>query len=180
MVLEFVNEFEIDKVTSGKINVLLKKCFTGFEFNNLDYFKQLPHYRILVKESEELIGQLGIDFRVMNLNGEPVNVFGIIDFCVDPQFQKQGVGKSLLQKYESIALKHPDKIDFLFLVSDIPQYYEQLGYMKTDIATKWLKINQHRNIGIGNEKIDDASFLVKSISGKEWKDGELDMLGYMY
>jgi len=180
MELEFINEFQIDKTTSKKINALLKRCFPDTEYEKRDYFKQLPHYRILAKEGEHIIGQLGIDFRVMNLNGEAFRVFGVVDLCVDPEFQRKGIGKKLMIEFETIAKKHTDKIDFLFLVADESEYYEKLGFKKTNITTTWLKIDEHKNYGMGSEKIEDAFFLIKNISNKQWKDGDLDLLGYMY
>lgn len=178
--LEFINEFQIDNTTSKKLNRLLKKCFADTDYEDRDYFKQLPHYRILAKEGKEIIGQVGIDFRAMNLNGKLVNVFGVIDLCVDPEFQRQGIGKALMLEFEKIASNNTDKIDFLFLVTDSPEFYEGLGYKIADITTIWLKIDQGKNLGIGKEKISDSFFMVKGISGNKWTDGELDLLGYMY
>ena len=92
----------------------------------------------------------------------------------------KGVGKKLLMEFEAIAQKFSHRIDFLFLVSDEPSYYQKLGYFQTKLTTSWLKIDNHRNYGIGTEAITDTCFLVKSVSGKNWEDGVLDMLGYMY
>ncbi|MBL4585663.1 MAG: GNAT family N-acetyltransferase [Flavobacteriales bacterium] len=178
--LGFVNEFQIDNATSMEINSLLARCFPETKYEKRDYFKQLPHYRILAKEGKRIIGQLGIDFRIMNLNGKAVRVFGVVDLCVDLKFQGKGIGRNLIGEFESIAKKHSDKIDFLFLVTDKPQFYQTIGFKITNITTTWMKINQHKSYGIGKEKIQDAFFLVKDVSNKQWKDGELDLLGYMY
>ena len=176
----FVNEFEIDLKTSKKLNILLKKCFPDTEFKDRDYFKQLPHYRILAMEGDHLIGQIAIDFRVMNLNNEALKIFGVIDLCVDPEFRGKEIGKKLMLEFESIAKKNPERIDFLFLVTDRPEYYQEIGYEITTIKTTWLKIDQHINYGIGTEKITDATFMIKPNSDKVWSDGKLDLLGYMY
>ncbi len=71
--LVFINEFQIDRETSMQINELLQTCFSFIDYQGLDYFKQLPHYRILAKENNKLVGHLGIDFRAMNLNGEAIH-----------------------------------------------------------------------------------------------------------
>lgn len=180
MELEFINEFQISKPLSKEINRLLIRCFPDASYAERDYFKQLPHYRILAKHEEQLIGQVAIDFRVMNLNNSPLNVMGVIDLCVDPEFQKQGIAKELMRVLEKVATDNLDKIDCLLLVTDHPLFYEKIGFKTVDITTKWLKIDNHENYGLGNEKIEDAYFMVKQISNKKWEDGELDYLGYMY
>ncbi|MFT5920320.1 MAG: N-acetylglutamate synthase-like GNAT family acetyltransferase [Granulosicoccus sp.] len=180
MELELISEFQINGDTSEKINHLLKKCFPYIAYNGRDYFKQLPHSRILAWENSTLIGQVGIDFRVMNLNNTAISVFGVVDLCVDPEFQGQGIGNALMVEFERIATSNSDKIDFMFLVTNAPSFYEKLGFSVIDITTSWLKIHNHKNNGIGNERIKDAFFLIKSVSSKKWNDGTLDLLGYMY
>lgn len=178
--LIFINEFEIDSKTSKQINQLLQSCFSFVDYNGFDYFKQMPHYRILVKENGKVIGHLGIDFRAMNLNGEAIHVFGVKALCVDSHYQGQGIGKLLLAEFEAIATRNSHKIDFLFLVTESPKYYEALGYQQVNVTTTWLKIDQHINYGLGTEKIEDVAFMVKQISDKKWMNGNLDLLGYMY
>lgn len=180
MELQFINEFQISKDTSTEINSLMKKCFPDIDYEGRDHFKQLPHYRILAKEKGKVIGQLGIDFRVMNLNGHAIRVFGVIDLCVDPQFQKRGIGKALLDELDRIAKNSSDKVDYLFLVADSPTYYERLGFRAMDLTTTWLKLDNFRNYGVGKEKITDAFFMVKEISDRRWVNGDLDLLGYMF
>lgn len=180
MRLEFINEFQIDQSTSEKLNALLQKCFPEVDYEQRDYFKQLPHYRILLWQEQQIIGQLGIDFRVMRLNENAVNVFGLIDLCVDPEFRAKGLAKALLAEFERIARTGSYKVDFLFLVSDSPEFYEKLGYKRSKLTSTWLKMDRHSSYGLGKEQIQDVSFLVKSISNKIWEDGDLDMLGYMY
>ena len=179
MNIEFVSEIQIDKSTSKAIAKLLAMCFPGEGHEGRDYFKQLPHYRLLAYEDDRLVGHLGVDLRVMNLNGRAVTVFGAIDVCVVPDRQGSGIGTAILQRLETIA-RDSNRVDFLFLVSKNPLIYEKLGYKKTTVRTQWLKIDQHKNYGVGNELITDASMLFKAISDKKRVDGELDLLGYMY
>ena len=181
MNIEFVPEIEIDKSTSSAISELLAQCFPDFsgEYGGRAYFKQLPHYRLLAYEDQRLIGHLSIDLRVMNLNGQAVTVFGAIDFCVSPNRQGSGIGSELLREFETVA-RDSNRVDFLFLVADNPAIYESMGYQATTVRTKWLKIDQHKNYGVGDELIADAFMMYKAISDTQWKDGELDLLGYMY
>lgn len=181
LIVKFVPEIEIDEGTSDTIVGLLSQCFPGEGHDGRDYFKQLPHHRILAYEDDRLVGHLGVDLRVMNLNGQAIRVFGAIDVCVAPDRQGLGIGTDLLQRFETVA-RHSNRVDFLFLLSKNPAIYEKLGYRRTKVQTTWLKIDQHKNYGLGIEQISDALLLYKAISDTQcqWNDGELDLLGYMY
>ncbi len=182
MTYQFLPDFQINPETATALHQLLDTCFPGFfDQSPRDYFKQLPHFRLLAyDENKTLVGQVGIDYRVMNLNGKPVRTFGIVDLCVSPTAQGKGIGKQLLNRVEQLAKQHTNRIDVIFLVTETPNYYERLGYQVTKIETTWLKIDAHQSLGIGKELIDDALFMVKAVGEKEWEDGKLDMLGYMF
>jgi len=180
MKFTFINAFEIGEKTNEQLKNLLQSCFPEAEFQQRTYFKQLPHYRILATENEQLVGHLGIDYRVMNLNGEAVKVFGVIDLCVSESVRGRGIGSKLMREFEAIATKSHHQIDFLFLVTETAKFYENLGFQQSKLTVTWLKIDQHNNYGQGTEAIDDAFFMIKAVSDKTWQDGDLDMLGYMY
>lgn len=65
-------------------------------------------------KNEMVIGQLGLDYRGMNLNGELIRVLGVIDFSVLPKEQKKGYGKMMLNELDRLAMKNKHNIDFLF------------------------------------------------------------------
>ena len=110
------------------------------KFYDRNYFKQPPHYRILAKENNKLIGQIGLDYRAMNLDGNPIKVLGIIDICVDSKHRNRGIGKTLLKKVDDLSLEFSDKVDFIFLVTNIPNYFEQYGFRRVEPITTWIKI----------------------------------------
>lgn len=174
------SEYQLSQKEKADINALLSTCFPDADYSGRSYFKQHPHHRILAEYNEDLIGQLGIDFRVMRMNDDPIHVFGVVDLCVHPEHRGKGVATKLMKELERIATVHAESIDFLFLVTEDTPFYTALGFLATNNINTWLKIDQHKTLGVGNEKIDDAKFMYKPISGKSWKDGELDFLGHMY
>lgn len=180
MKIDLIKEFELTEQQRSDIALLLQTCFPNTDYDNRAYFKQLPHYRLLLTESEKLIGQLGIDYRVMSLNKKQVTVFGVVDLVIHPAHQRTGGGTLLMQEFERVALKYKQSIDFLFLVTDQPAFYERLGFIKTNPNVTWLKIYKGETYGIGNETITDSFLMYKSISGKSWEESELDMMGYWY
>lgn len=178
--IDFVNEFALKAQTKIEIANLLHAVFPESHPGGQPFFKQLPHHRLLLLDSGKVAGHLGIDYRVMNLNGEVVSVFGIKDLAVLPVHQGKGYGAMLMNEFAAIAEKHSANIDFAFLVTDVPAFYSRFGFVSTHIQTTWLKIHRTKSYNIGNETITDAVFMYKEISGKKWADGELDLLGYMY
>ena len=76
MKIDFIEEFKIGENIKAELAGLLALCFFETAYRGGTFFKQLPHYRLILTEDNKVIGQLAIDYRVMNLNGEMVKVFG--------------------------------------------------------------------------------------------------------
>jgi predicted N-acetyltransferase YhbS len=180
MVIDFVTEFEITEKAKAEIASLLALCFSQTAYNGRTFFKQLPHYRLLLNKEGNIIGQVALDYRIMNLGGCMVSVFGIIDLAIHPDYQGQGLGTELMKEVDKISKAHKHNIDFLFLVTGKPHFYERLGYIVTQPKVTWLKINKGQNYGLATEIVTDCTLMYKKVSGKDWADGDLDMLGYWY
>ncbi len=54
----FITEFQTTKEDSLVINNLVQDNFSEVNYEGRDYFKQVSHYRILVKENDTLIGHM--------------------------------------------------------------------------------------------------------------------------
>jgi len=171
------NEFELTDEIQDQIALLLQKCFPETEYHGLHYFKQLPHYRLLAYEDEMLIGHLGVDYRIMRLNDQPIKVFGVIELCVLEEKRNHYIGSFLLEEVEKLAINA--NADFLFLFSKVGSVYEKHNFKYVENICTWLKIHQHRSIGIADEFLKDE-MMVKEISNKKWEAGNLDLLGYLY
>lgn len=171
------SEFELTSDIQQQIAMLLQKCFPETNYHGLHYFKQLPHYRFLAYDDEMLIGHLAIDYRIMRLNGEAIKVLGVIELCVLEEKRNHYIGSFLLEEAEKLAKNAG--ADFIFLFSKVGDIYKKHDYKFVDNICTWLKIDEHKTIGIGDEFIKDE-IMVKEISGKNWEAGNLDFLGYLY
>ncbi|MCR9745486.1 GNAT family N-acetyltransferase, partial [Vibrio parahaemolyticus] len=49
---------------------------------------------------------------------------------------------------------------------------------KVEGIHSWLRLHEHTNYGVAVKHIDEL--FIKSISGKQWANGHVDWLGYMY
>ncbi|MDR0139473.1 GNAT family N-acetyltransferase [Metabacillus idriensis] len=174
-----VYDYEIDDDLRRNIQELLLECFEEDYPKERIYYKQLPHFRYLVFNDENIpIAQVGLDYRVMNLNGKPVKVLGVIDLCVSKEYRSNGIGSLLLSEIEKFC--ENKLIDFLLLFADNKNLYLKNGYRSVKNECKWLKIDNenHSSLGLGIEVINEL--MIKEIRNLKWHNGELDLLGYLY
>lgn len=177
--IKVIYEHEITENLSIRIQKLLNEGFTDIYPKDRIYFKQIPHMRFLAfNDLNELIGHVGIDHRIMNLNGNPIRVIGIIDLCISQEHRSKGIGSKLLKEVELFF--RDTKIDFILLFTENKRIYEKNGYKLVENKCKWLKIDIHSQMskGIGDEVIE--GMMIKEINSKNWNDGTLDLLGYLY
>ncbi|AYO11710.1 GNAT family N-acetyltransferase [Vibrio campbellii] len=168
-------ELELTQEEHQAIMTLRNAAFPDHQSAH-SYYKQLPHYRALEFQGSKLIGYMGLDYRVMNLNGEPIRVLGIIDLCVDTDFQGKGVASAMLNTVTEYA-KDKD-VDFIALMADDPSLYLKNGFQGLEVEASWLRIHEHKNYGIAEERLND--FYVKPLRDQTMIKSGLDWLGYMY
>lgn len=170
-------EMTISESMDKELTRLLQHAFPSI-YPNRRYFKQLPHLRLIAYEDERIIGQVGLDFRVMNMDGDPIHVLGIIDLCVRDEVRGRGVGRALMEKVIDLGEAYP--VDFLLLFADRPDLYERVGFHKVSNTCTWLQIDDENQTirGIGEASFDEL--MVREVGDKRWTEGKLDLLGYLY
>ncbi|MCM2588110.1 GNAT family N-acetyltransferase [Rossellomorea marisflavi] len=179
MKIKRVHEYELDDAVRRSIQDLLLESFGKDYPKARIYFKQLPHFRYLVLNDDNmLVAQVGLDYRVMNLNGRPVYVLGVIDLCVKKEYRSNGLGSLLLSEIEKIS--EDKSIDFLLLFADHKVLYLKNGYRSVMNECTWLKIDHenYQSLGVGKEVMNEL--MMKEIGNVKWEDGCLDLLGYLY
>ena len=170
-------EMTVSESMDKELTELLQHAFPSI-YPNRRYFKQLPHFRLIAYEDERIIGQVGLDFRAMNMNGESIHVLGIIDLCVREEVRGRGVGRALMEKVIALGETYP--IDFLLLFADRPDLYEHIGFHTVSNTCTWLQINDENQTirGIGEASFEEL--MIRQVGDKRWSDGTLDLLGYLY
>ncbi|MDH2332410.1 MULTISPECIES: GNAT family N-acetyltransferase [Paenibacillus] len=179
MKIDQVFEHDISEKLAASIQALLIDSFSEIYPTDRIYFKQLPHFRLLAFNHEyQLIGHVGLDYRIMNLNGETIRVLGLIDLCVSKNVRSQGIASALLLEIEKLSVTR--NIDFILLFADNMNLYLRNGYKPVKNKIKWLKIDNEKIIttGIDFEKID--GIMIKEVGKMDWSEGDLDFLGYLY
>lgn len=179
MIVAFVEEYKLNEQDKIQLKELLFACFNEEAFLHRVYYKQRAQSRLLLKENGKIIAQLALDYRVMKLGSEAIQVLGIIDFAVVPSLQGKGLGTQLLQELDRLALNYQNNIDFILLAADTPTIYLKNGFRTVKQQVKWLGINEHETVGVLEQELD--CFLIKALGQKEWDEtATLDMLGYLY
>jgi len=170
-------EMTVSESMDTELIELLRHAFPSI-YPNRRYFKQLPHFRLIAYEDEQIIGQVGLDFRVMNMNGKPIHVLGIIDLCVREEVRGRGVGRTLMEKVIDLGETYP--VDFLLLFADRPDLYERVGFHKVSNTCTWLQIDDENQTtrGIGEATFEEL--MIRQVGDKWWAGGTLDFLGYLY
>jgi GNAT superfamily N-acetyltransferase len=171
-----IDESDIDAQLEKSILGLLIESFPALYPQDRIYYKQMPHFRYLVYDEKVLVAHVGLDYRIMNLNGIAIKVLGIIDLCVKKEYRGKNVASDLLNEVDAFSRMH--NIDFLLLFADIDGLYHKNGFVGVKNVCKWLKIDEHRTLGVGEEVVEEL--MIKKTGSKDWQDGVLDMLGYLY
>ncbi|SEN49498.1 GNAT family N-acetyltransferase [Paenibacillus sp. OK076] len=171
-------DMDLNEERSTHLQALLIASFPDVYPEDRLFFKQIPHCRILAfNPDNQLIGHVGLDYRMMNLNGKAIRVLGVIDLCVSTAYRSQGIGSLLLSEVDKLSRGH---IDFVLLFADHEGLYSKNGFKMVSNTCKWLKIDHETltTIGVGIEQID--GLMVKEVGTLPWSEGELDFLGYLY
>ena len=179
MRIDKIEEYNVNHQTKYELQKLLIESF-GKDFpSGRIFYKQRPHFRFIVRDTyNHLIGQVGLDYRAMNLNGKQIAVLGIIDLCISEAHRSKGTASLLLSKIDEFC--KDKEIDFILLFADKSNLYLKNGFKSVKNKCKWLQIDDvnQTTVGIGQKEITEL--MVKEMNGKKWEEGEVDLLGYLY
>jgi GNAT superfamily N-acetyltransferase len=176
MLIEVVPEYKISNDVHKIVNQLLVESFPDYPLDR-SYYKLLPQFRYLVWEDDNLIAQMGIEHRVITNTGIPARIFGLIDLCVASSYRSQKIATTMLQQIEEVG--RMSRIDFLVLFADDSRLYAENGYQRVSNLCRWMKIDEHQTLGVGEESLSDC-MMVKQLGEQIWQNGIIDLLGYLF
>jgi hypothetical protein len=68
----------------------------------------------------------------------------------------------------------------VLLFADDERVYLRNGWTRVDNRCTWLKIDEHRTLGLAvRESLADA-LMVKATGGLAWPEGDVDLLGHVF
>lgn len=172
------SDFEVSEKEKKELLKLLSDSFPGY-FSSRLYYKNVPTFRLLAKQNDQIIAQLGVDYRVIHSrNNGPLQIFGIVDLCVSKDFQQRGIATQLLSTLEEMATE--SSIDALVLFADDHRLYQKAGFQNIQVTCRFLAIEELSSICILEKDRGDC-FMVKNIKHNlDFKNDQIDMLGYVF
>ena len=171
-----VPEYALTHLQREAIIRLRAEAFPGYG-EDRSYFKQLPHHRLMAYESGHLVGQTGVDYRVVSVGGKPTPIFSLIDLCVAQAARGRGIGAAILEAVSGLG--QANGVPFVLLLTDVPGFYARSGYVSVNADCTWLRIDEHKSQGQTTMRLD-GDMMVKSLKGDPWPAGPIDFLGYLF
>ena len=174
-VISRVAEAEIPADLMDQAQALLQACFPGYP--SRAYFKLPPHFRYLAVAGGELVGQVGVELRVIRVGGNVLRTFGIVDLCVRGSERSRGLAGRLLAEVTQLACSCG--MDFVILFADDDRVYTRNGWARAANPCSWLKIHEHTTLGLATAE-DTGALMVKKTGQHAWPEGEVDLLGHLF
>jgi GNAT superfamily N-acetyltransferase len=175
VIISRVAEAEIPADLLPQVQALLQGCFPGYP--SRAYFKLPPHFRYLSVADSEMVGQVGVELRVIRVGRTVLRTFGVVDLCVRESERSRGLAGRLLAEVTELA--RSCRMDFIILVADDDRLYTRNGWARAANPCTWLKIDDHTTLGLATAE-DTGALMVKKIGPHDWPDGEVDLLGHLF
>lgn len=170
-----VAEAEIGTDIGQQVQALLQMCFPGYPSRS--YFKLPPHFRYLAMAQGALVGQMGVELRVIRVGSEVVRTFGVVDLCVMASERSHGLAARLLTELTEFA--RSCGMDFVILFADDDRVYARNGWARAGNRCTWVKIHEHTTLGLARAA-DTGALMVKATGQRTWPEGEVDLLGHLF
>jgi N-acetylglutamate synthase-like GNAT family acetyltransferase len=171
-----IAEQDIAPSLGRELEVLLQSCFPGYPARS--YFKLPPHVRYVVRRDGAVVAQVGVELRMIRVGSDILRCVGVVDLCVSQPERSRGIATRLLTELTADAEERD--IDFLLLFADDPRLYDRHGFVSVDNRCSWLKIDEHTTRGLAVNESLDGAMLVRSVAGRSWPAGDVDLLGHLF
>ncbi|PHN02986.1 GNAT family N-acetyltransferase [Flavilitoribacter nigricans] len=175
MRIERLEEFKLSGTVRAKIAALLKEGF-GVYPEGRTFYKQLPDFRYLAWDGEDLLGHLAAEFRIINVGGTLLPIFGVADLCVTPSRQQERIATQMLRELEALA--RSSNVEFILLTGSEPNVYKGMGFDRLERSCRWLLMNNLSTLGVIRRSVNNI--MIKCLGDRTWPEGEIDFLGHIF
>jgi predicted N-acetyltransferase YhbS len=176
MVIERVEEYCLTEQTKNEISDLLQNCFSDYPKDRI-FFRQAPQFRLLAREKQDLIAQMGVEYRDILIEQKAFSIFGICDLCVRKDFRSRKVGASLIKELESLGKS--SGVNFLVLMASEQDFYHKLDFIPVQNVCRWVILTKKQTLGVANRSLHD-SLMIKKLGEDSWPEGLVDFMGHLF
>ncbi|MDJ0821633.1 MAG: GNAT family N-acetyltransferase [Paracoccaceae bacterium] len=92
--IEVIPELQLAAQDEARIVELLEICFPK-EYDGRSFFQQRPHQRVLWRDGQ-ILGQVSVFYRAVRLGDALIDIVGLGDVVVDPDFRGTGIATAML------------------------------------------------------------------------------------
>ncbi|MBA3814601.1 MAG: GNAT family N-acetyltransferase [Alphaproteobacteria bacterium] len=169
-------ECDLNNIDRDALKKILSKSFPEC-FSDRIFYKQLPTMRLMAFYEKRLIGQVGIDHRVISVDKAPYQIFGIVDLCVTREFRNRGIGATLLTTLENLA--NQCKVNHVLAFANRQELYQKLEYHQVKANCRFLAIEDLSSHSV-IERDESKTLLIKSAVDNDFTDKAIDLLGHLF
>jgi GNAT superfamily N-acetyltransferase len=171
-----VAEAEIGEDLSGRLQSLLQASFPGYPSRS--YFKLPPHFRyVAMRSGGAVVGQMGVELRVIRAGDHVVWTFGVVDLCVSGSERSRGLASRLLTELTEFA--RSCAMAFIILFADDDRLYARNGWTRVSNRCSWVKIDNHTTLGLASRRAPGV-MMVKAVGNQAWPADDIDLLGHLF
>lgn len=167
----------LSEADRAELRELLHEAFGDYYVDRI-FFKQIPHERILLKSEAGIVGQCGLDHRVMRADDRFIYTLGVVDVCVRAELRGRRLGERLMR--EVFAVGQARKVDHIVLLAKDGRLYQRLGFSPLTAQVTWLAIEDLHSVAVLTETITDEIYTHPIRAPHRLRVAHLDFLGYMF
>jgi PhnB protein len=174
--LRRVAETDVGADLARQLQALLRVSF--HDYPHRTYFKLPPHFRYVAELGDTVVGQLGVELRLIRVGGTILRTFGVVDLCVREDERSHGLASRMLDEVTRSATSCD--MDFVMLFADDDRLYANKGWSHvTNHRCSWVKINEHMTLGLALDATPSA-MMIKAVGKQSWPEGDVDLLGHIF
>ena len=124
-----------------------------------------------------LVGHVGVIHRVVSIEGNPIEILGVVGLCVSEAFPSKGIGTRLLTHVDELASTY--QIHHILAFADDSRLYTALGYVPYPTTQcRFLAMDELRSHSVIER--EEPSLHIKSFEKTDFADKTIDLLGHLF
>jgi predicted acetyltransferase len=171
--LERVSEPHVDAELDRELRAVLAACFIKPRdafFRERRYANEMPSERWLVRDRDNLlVAHLASHEKTIGVGERELRIGGVAEVCVLPEYRGRGLVRYLVSQAHAHFRDRALGFGVLFGRLEV---YGSSGYGRVKAAVR--KLNARTQTW--STEVDD-DFLVCSLNGESWPEGEVDLRG---